>query len=142
MSQSSYECTTVIATLGELCASVRDVETRDEQEEPVYVQLLEFLRAHSACQHQLEAELESLVLEFRHAREQQPRLSIDALAFCMHSLRWPGVLRAMQREHREFFVPRMDDFPWRLIDAYSPTWEGRAKYAYYDAGWHGSGSDA
>ncbi len=51
----------------------------------------------------------------------------------MHSLRWPEVLLAMQREHREFFAPRQDDFPWRLMDAYSSDWSERHRYAHYAA---------
>ncbi len=130
MNSSSAECTTAVAQLNELCAFVQGVEARGEPEEPAFLQLLEFLQ-HSDCQRHLEAELACVVLEFRHARERKPRLSIDALAFCMHSLKWPGVLLAMQREHQEFFVPRQDDFPWRLIDAYSPDWEDRSIYSYY-----------
>jgi hypothetical protein len=96
-----------------------------------YLNLLQFLRQQAPCQAQLEAELESMVAEYRHARNRLPRLSIDAIAFCMHALRWPGVLAAAQREHREFFVPRRDDFLWRLMDAYSPDWSEKATYAYY-----------
>ena len=142
MNHSHSECAATVAHLSEFCSVVRKAEAQEEQEEQAYVQLLEFLQTHSACRPHLEAELESMVREFRYARAREPRLSIDALAFCMHSLRWAGVLQAMQREHREFFAPRQDDFPWRLIDAYSPAWEGRSKYEYYDDHTERGGGDA
>jgi hypothetical protein len=136
----SNEIEVVILQLNELFASIGVVERQldvyeatDEQLESAYLRLLQFLQENSAHQTQLEGELQAMVAEFRHARVRPPRLSIDALAFCMHSLRWPEVLLAMQREHREFFAPRQDDFPWRLMDAYSSDWSERHRYAHYAA---------
>jgi hypothetical protein len=136
----SNEIEVVVLQLNELFASIGVVERQldvyeatDEQLESAYLRLLQFLQENSAHQTQLERELQTMVAEFRHARVRPPRLSIDALAFCMHSLRWPEVLLAMQREHREFFAPRQDDFPWRLMDAYSSDWSERHRYAYYAA---------
>jgi hypothetical protein len=136
----SNEIEVVILQLNELFASIGVVERQldvyeatDEQLESAYLRPLQFLQENSAHQTQLEGELQAMVAEFRHARVRPPRLSIDALAFCMHSLRWPEVLLAMQREHREFFAPRQDDFPWRLMDAYSSDWSERHRYAHYAA---------
>ena len=140
MTDRSNEIEVVILQLNELFASIGVVERQldvyeatDEQLESAYLRLLQFLQENSAHQTQLEGELQAMVAEFRHARVRPPRLSIDALAFCMHSLRWPEVLLAMQREHREFFAPRQDDFPWRLMDAYSSDWSERHRYAHYAA---------
>jgi hypothetical protein len=131
MDSSSAECDSAVSRLNELCVSVKGVELRDEPVEQMYVGLLEFLQQQQACRQQLEAELQVMVAEFRHARERPPRLSIDAIAFCMRTLRWSGVLLAAQLEHQEFFVPRRDDFMWRLMDAYAPDWSGGGEYAYY-----------
>ena len=140
MTDRSNEIEVVILQLNELFASIGVVERQldvyeatDEQLESAYLRPLQFLQENSAHQTQLEGELQAMVAEFRHARVRPPRLSIDALAFCMHSLRWPEVLLAMQREHREFFAPRQDDFPWRLMDAYSSDWSERHRYAHYAA---------
>jgi hypothetical protein len=136
----SNKTESTILQLNELCTSIKTAErqftvseTTALQLEAAYHRLLRFLQENSAHQKQLEGELQTMVAEFRHARVRPPRLSIDALAFCMHSLRWPEVLLAMQREHREFFAPRQDDLPWRLMDAYSSDWSERYRYAYYAA---------
>lgn len=131
MDTTFTECEPVIAKLNEHCLSLHALESRYEPVEQAYVSMLEFLQEQANCRPRLEAELQAMVAEFRYARQRQPRLSIDAIAFCMHSLRWPGVLLAAQREHQDFFVPRCDDFMWRLMDAYSPGWNERGEYAYY-----------
>lgn len=65
------------------------------------------------------------VLNFRHARNEGylPSLSIDAIAYCMHELRWTEIYNAAVDEHKNYFAKRKETTLVRLIDSFKDDWD-------------------
>jgi hypothetical protein len=118
-----------------LCERVREVEDKDEDGRAIeqsYEDLLVFLMAHESSRAALTERLCLIVKDYRHARDSGPsELSVDALAYCMHELRWLEVKEAAMAEQREYFSARREDFLWRLIDAFEVDWKKSSSYARF-----------
>ncbi|WP_431256761.1 hypothetical protein ACQ86G_18925 [Roseateles chitinivorans] len=118
-----------------LCEQVRDAEDKDEDARAIeqsYEDLLIFLKKHESSRAELSERLCSIVNSYRHARNSGPsELSVDAIAYCMHELRWAEVKEAALIEQHDYFVARREDFLWRLIDAFDPDWQKAPSYARF-----------
>ena len=131
----------LILELQALCGHTREAEERDANERAIeqsYDDLLAFLMAHESSRALLSERLCSIVKSYRHARDTGPsELSVDALAYCMHELRWLEVKEVALSEQREYFVGRREDFLWRLIDAFEADWMKSSSYARFAGHGHG-----
>jgi hypothetical protein len=116
-----------------LCERVRaEEDAYSENVEEAYEHLLHFLQRHGSDEEFLSDQIVSIVKEFRYARNSEPtRLSIDAIAFCMHLLRWQDVLRAAKYEHDEYFAKRCDTAMDRLIASFDDNWDEASDYRFY-----------
>jgi hypothetical protein len=123
----------VLQKLQQLCVRISSLEDQyDESLDSAYSELLEFLLHESSHQPVLESQLVGFVRQFRHARELGGApLSIDALAYVMHTLRWSAVLRAAEIEVEEYFAPRRDAALFRLTDAFNDGWGEADNYERY-----------
>ncbi len=124
---------TVLAELNRIAKVVDAAERRyDNNIEQLYGQLLEFIASNSSFKSELLPELLNSVTAYRHARTNDTaRFSIDALAYCMHHLRWKEVLEVVVKEHTEYFAPRKEQSLQRLIDAFNDDWSRAEDYARY-----------
>ena len=104
-------------------------ELGEDKLEPVYEELLRFLEAHAneraALAHLLAEEVKA---HRSRAASDESRLPIQAIAYCMHVLRWSEVLEAAKRENDEFYSHRMSTAMEPIIGAYSDDWEDRDFY--------------
>lgn len=97
--------------------------------EPVYEELLGFLEAHGSERAELGRLLAEEVRAHRtHAVSGESRLPIQAIAYCMHVLRWSDVLEAAKQENDEFYSLRMSTAMEPIISAYSDDWDDRDFY--------------
>ena len=121
-----------------LCERVSKVEDENEDGQAIersYEDLLVFLKANESSRALLSEEIGKIVKSYRHARDTgRSELSVDALAYCMHELRWLEVKEAAMSEHRDYFVGRREDILWRLMDAFEADWEKASSYARFSAG--------
>lgn len=63
------------------------------------------------------------VCHFRNARSDgRGMLSVDAIAYCMHELRWEEVLKIVIEEHSSYFVTRRSSALVRRIEAFDDDW--------------------
>lgn len=100
--------------------------------EPLYEKLLKFLTEHSEDRHLLSSELVSMVRSFRFSRESDGvKLSVDAIAFCMHQLRWSEVLEVAKSEHDTSFSKKRSSTLLPLISAFDDEWEEAEDYRLF-----------
>lgn len=120
-------------TLNTLCLKIRAGEDTYSQDiESLYEELLVFLKEKSTSREAIAKVLKSAVRHFRNARrEGRGSLSIDAIAYCMHELRWPEILEVALEEHRNYFVPRRESTLIRLIEAFENDWSEAEGYRRY-----------
>jgi hypothetical protein len=116
-----------------LCERINDLEASYSPAlEAGYESLLEFLERESGDRRIFAIAMIDSVGEYKNARSGgEPLLSIDAMAFCMHRLRWDEVLEAAKRESDQYFVPRADSMLVRLIDAFDDDWREAADYRVF-----------
>jgi len=101
----------------------------EDKLEPVYEELLRFLEAHPNERAALARLLVEEVKAHRsRAAAGESRLPIQAIAYCMHVLRWSEVLEAAERENDEFYSLRMSTAMEPIVGAYSDDWEDRDFY--------------
>jgi len=92
--------------------------------ESSYEKLLQLLADNNEARTFFANELIKSVRGYRYARDRGASLlSVDAIAYCMHELRWPEVLAAAQKEHAEVFSKKMDSMLVRLLDAFGDDWQ-------------------
>jgi hypothetical protein len=113
-----------------LCREVSTLETSYSQNiEDGYERMLNFLIKNSVNRASLSSEMISIVRKYRDARRGGDiLLSVDAMAYCMHELRWREVLETANDEHRSYFLPRADSTLRRLIDSFSDDWSEASDY--------------
>lgn len=116
-----------------LCVKIRSCENSyGEEIESLYEELLDLLKTNVHLQQEYTKALKSAVLQFRNARREGPGiLSIDAIAYCMHELRWDDVLQAALEEQRSYFIPRQESTLVRLIEAFEDDWLEAESYERY-----------
>jgi hypothetical protein len=104
-------------------------ELGEDKLEPVYEELLRFLEAHATERPTL-AHLLAEEVKANRSRgvSNQSRIPIQAIAYCMHLLRWSEVLEAAKRENDEFYSHRMSTALEPIIGAYFDDWEDRDFY--------------
>jgi len=101
----------------------------EDKLEPIYEELLRFLEAHANERAALARLLVEEVKAHRsRAASGEQRLPIQAIAYCMHVLRWSEVLEAAERENEEFYSLRMSTAMEPIVGAYSDDWEDRDFY--------------
>ncbi|MGW8393122.1 hypothetical protein [Pseudoduganella sp. HUAS MS19] len=125
-----------MADFEKLCLKIQLAEDQySKNTEALYGELLDFLKRKGTDQKLYAGVLIDAVRHVRNARrEGRGILSIDAIAFCMHELRWSEVLEVAISEHREYFVPRKDAALVRLIDAFDDNWSEASDYSRFSAG--------
>ena len=113
-----------------LCGEVGALETSYSPNiEGGYERMLNFLTENSANRAVLSKEMISIVRKYREARKGEGiLLSVDAMAYCMHELRWREVLEVANDEHRSYFLPKADSTLRRLIDSFSDDWSEASDY--------------
>ncbi|MFC4158787.1 hypothetical protein [Chitinimonas lacunae] len=127
------EQTSSILELQNILKEVRAAEdSQDSDIEPLYEKLLEYLKCSENSREELVQVLTAAVCHFRNARSDgRGELSIDAIAYCMHELRWDEVLKVAIEEHRSYFVPRRSSTLIRLIEAFEDDWSEAEDYKRY-----------
>jgi hypothetical protein len=113
-----------------LCGEVSALEASYSPNiEGSYERMLNFLIENSANRAVLSKEMISIVRKYREARKGgNILLSVDAMAYCMHELRWHEVLEAANDEHRSYFLPKADSTLRRLIDSFRDDWSEASDY--------------
>lgn len=97
--------------------------------EPFYIELLEFLRQNERYRPQLVELILGEMRRYRTARTVKARILPGmAIAYVMHELRWPEVFNFAQAENREFYAERMETVMSNLMEAYTDDWEDRIFY--------------
>ena len=97
--------------------------------EPLYDELLGFLESHGSERALLAQFLvEEVKARRTHGTADGPRLPIQAIAYCMHVLRWSEVLDAAKRENDEFYSLQMGTAMQPIIGAFADDWEDRDFY--------------
>ena len=119
-----------------LCDEVSTLEDAYSQNlEAGYERMLDFLLKNSAGRSDLAAEMVSIVRMYKDARSgRHIPLSVDAMAYCMHELRWNEVLLAANEEHRSYFSPKADTTLLRLIDSFQDDWSEAPDYRRFAEG--------
>ena len=125
--------TIIMEEFHKLCIKIRSGEdTYSEEVESLYAELLDFLENNPSARPELAETLKSAVRHFRNARREGPGiLSIDAISYCMHELRWEEILQVALEEHRDYFVPRRESTLVRLIEAFEDDWSEAESYKRY-----------
>lgn len=120
----------LLAKFREICSGIRDLEISYSPEiEFSYDKLLNFLLANTADRGILSREIVATVGEYKNVRRTgDVLLSVDALAYCMHLLRWPEVLAAAEKEHTLHFSQKADSTLIPLIDSFRDDWEESVDY--------------
>lgn len=103
-------------------------ELGEDELEPLYVELLDFLKLHSSERPLLSRLLVDDLEARRDRGRREPRLPIHAVAYCMHVLRWEEIREAAKRENDEFYSLRMGTAMYPIIDAFDDDWEDREFY--------------
>jgi len=118
-----------------LCERIAGLEVSYSSElEGGYEKLLEFIERDSGNRRILVDAMLASIGEYKNARfGGKPLLSIDAMAFCMHRLRWNEVLEAARRENTQYFAPKADSTLVRLIDAFEDGWPEADDYRLFRA---------
>lgn len=126
----NIELTPPIIELRNICKKVREAEEDKTSEvEPFYEKLLKFLRENESSRNEFMQVLIAAVRHFKNARnEGRGELSIDAIAYCMHELRWSEVLKVALEEHQSYFVPKRSSTLLRLIEAFDDDWSEAEDY--------------
>lgn len=97
--------------------------------EPMYEEVLGFLESHPAHRAELSQRLIDVMGRYRFGRERQERLLPSAaIAYSMHVLRWPEVLRFAEEENRVFYAPKMATLMTSIMAAFEDDWEDRDFY--------------
>ncbi|NHR08733.1 hypothetical protein HA052_26450 [Chromobacterium haemolyticum] len=116
--------------LKSICHEVQEAEDSQYGDvEPAYEELLNFLKKNTDSRVTFAQVLIEAVCHFRNARSDgRGMLSIDAIAYCMHELRWEEVLNVVLEEHRSYFIPRRSSVLVRLIEAFDDDWSEAEDY--------------
>jgi hypothetical protein len=114
----------IVIDLHRLCDEISGFEASGDADiEAQYERLLFFLSTHVAERAAILQALIHNVREYRNARKGGGAfVSIDALAYCMHVLRWPEIYDAAVDEHVHYFSPRRDQMLLRIIDSFDEDW--------------------
>jgi|GEM_PF-2346789 len=102
-----------------------DTDTRDW--EPFLLAILRF------CQ-QNEASHTVLVACFEQILTGDKRVPLEAVEFCMHTLRWNEIYSLTARLIREATNPRVQSSLSHVLNSFDPEWEDRDLYPYYSIG--------
>lgn len=118
------------AELSSLIQRIRSKEdVYSDDLEKSYEDLLNFLVDEAEARGTISQWLMEQVKAIRSGREGGGLLSVDAIAYCMHELRWPEILNVAQAEHENFYSLKMDNTLLPLIDSYSNEWSDAEVYA-------------
>lgn len=101
----------------------------EDELEPLYEEMLGFLEGYPSHRTELAQCLIDVMSKYRFGRERQESLlPSTAIAYSMHVLRWPEVLKFAEEEHRAFYAPKMATLMTDIMDAFSDDWEDRDLY--------------
>ncbi|QWT21489.1 hypothetical protein KPL74_05660 [Bacillus sp. NP157] len=116
-----------------LCEHIAELEASYSPElEAGYESLLCLIEGEPDSEELFSDAMISSIRTYRNVRNGgKPLLSIDAIAFCMHRLRWKAVLATAERENEEFFAARADNSLLRLIDSFTDNWREADDYRIY-----------
>lgn len=101
----------------------------EDELEPLYEKILGFLEEHSAYRVELAQRLIDVIGSYRFGRaRQEPLLPSTAIAYSMHVLRWPEVLKFAEQEHLTFYAPKMATLMTGIMEAFDDDWEDKDFY--------------
>lgn len=128
----------VLSSFRELCDEVACayMPTLGEDElEPLYEGVLNFLIAHPAEKSLLAQQLIVVMGKYRTSREpSRPLLPCTAISYCMHELRWPEVYAFAEKENADHYSKKQETLMLSVLAAYAGDWEDRDFYRRFRAG--------
>lgn len=102
--------------------------------EYVYEDLLFFLQSHLDQRAELVQYLIDDIKSQRNGSDgEKTRLPLQAIAYCMHELRWHEVLGAAKLENDEFYSLKKSTLMSSIIDSFDDHWEDRVFYRRFKA---------
>lgn len=97
--------------------------------EPLYEDVLKFLESHPEHRVELSQRLIDVMGRYRFNRENKEcLLPSAAIAYSMHVLRWPEVLKFAEEENRVFYAPKMATLMSSIMAAFEDDWEDKDFY--------------
>ena len=115
-----------------LCEMVEkaNIPTAGQDEvEPSYEKLLEFLADHPKERVFLSQKLIEIMSEYRFVRGTKVKLLPSAaIAYCMHELRWPEIYEFAKKENIAFYSKKMETLMTDIMSAYDDSWDDRDFY--------------
>lgn len=123
----------LIGELHKVCDEINAAEEAYRPDvESSYETLLALLSRNPNERKVFSADLINNVNAYRNARlGGNAFLSVDALAFCMHVLRWQEVRDAVVHEHFDYFSPRRNQLLQRLIESFEDNWSQAGDYRHF-----------
>ena len=116
-------------TLCTKAAEADQVTLGEDELEPLYEEVLEFLTSHPTHRAQLAQSLIDMMGKYRFSRERREKLlPSTAIVYAMHELRWPEILEFAQQENQAFYAPKMETLMNSIIAAYEDDWENKDFY--------------
>ncbi|MCE3607010.1 hypothetical protein LXA47_25900, partial [Massilia sp. P8910] len=107
----------------------------EDRLEPLYIIFLEFLKENENQREHLIEFIFDAMRKYRTARATKENLLPGtAIAYAMHELRWPEILKFAELENREFYLTRMSTVMTSIMDAYSDEWEDKFFYVRFRQG--------